>query len=314
MAGRLLRCWLGCLTTLGVVAPFLAGAEGRTHGHDGVPSPPRERMPTPWVSGANRVVLDGRERGLLLDLPSERAPKAPLVLAFHGFTGTPEDLRQKSGLSAAALRRGWVVAYPEGTRDDAGRRFFQVGYQFHRKLPVDDIQAARELATRLVQDLDLNPQAVFVTGFSNGADLSFLLGSRPNPFARAIAPVCGTMMSNWSPFLAGSAQPSVLAVNVVDDPITRWSGDLRNRDGWGAYWGTEDIVQAWVHHLGLVQQGLPTVDGDLRQTRWRGPTGHPEFRFFALQHGGHRWPSTLGEPGRSTAETLVAFFQSQIER
>lgn len=276
MASRLSRCGTGRLTALVVVAPFLAGAEVRPHRHEvGQPFPParpetasssdhpakpgttgpdqggwhglsnarpRERMRTPWVSGANRVVLDGRERRLLLDLPAERPPKAPLVLAFHGFTGTPDDLRQMSGLSAAALRRGWVVAYPEGTRDDAGRRFFQVGYQFHRKLPVDDLQAARELATRLVQDLDLNPQAVFVTGFSNGADLSFLLGSRPNPFARAIAPVCGTMMSNWSPFLAGSAQPSVLAVNAVDDPITRWSGDLRNRDGWGAYWGTEDVV------------------------------------------------------------------------
>lgn len=68
-----------------------------------------------------------------------------------------------------------------------------------------------------------------------------------------------------------------------------------------------------MHHLGLVQQGIPSVDGDLHQTRWRSPTGHPEFRFVALQHGGHRWPSNLGEPGRSTAETLVAFFQSQIE-
>lgn len=270
--------------------------------------------PTPWVSGENRVVLDGRERGLWLDLPPERAPKAALVLAFHGFTGTPGDLRQKSGLSKAALRRGWVVAYPEGTRDDAGRRFFQVGYRFHRNQPVDDVLAARELAARLVQDLGLDSQAVFVTGFSNGADLSFLLGSRPAPFARAIAPICGTMMSDWNPFLAPSAQPSVLAVNVVDDPITRWSGDRRDRDGWGAYWGTEDVVAAWVRHLGLPPEGRVSVDGGIRQTHWRGVTGQPELRFYAIPQGGHRWPETLGDPGRPTAETLMDFFESQRTR
>jgi len=274
----------------------------------------RERLRTPWISGENRVVLDGRERRVQVDLPQERAPKAPLVLAFHGFTGSPEDLRKTSALTAAAQRRGWVVAYPEGTRDGAGRRFFQVGYRFHRHLPVDDVQAARELAGRLVRDLDLDPRAVFVTGFSNGADLGFLLGSRPNSFPRAIAPICGAMMSYWNPFLADSARPSVLAVNVMDDPITRWTGDRKDRDGWGPYRGTEEVVRAWVDHLDLTPDGVPTLEDGIRCTRWARPGGGPELRFFAIQHGGHRWPRTLGEPGRSTAETLLEFFEAQRDR
>ncbi len=274
----------------------------------------RERLRTPWISGENRVVLDGRERRVRIDLPPERAPKAPLVLAFHGFTGSPEDLRQQSGLTAAAARRGWVVAYPEGTRDGSGRRFFQVGYRFHGHLQVDDVQAARELAGRLIRDLDLDPRAVFVTGFSNGADLSFLLGSRPNPFPRAIAPVCGTMMSDWTPFLAPSARPSVLAVNVMDDPITRWDGDRKDRDGWGPYWGTEDVIQAWVAHLGGVPEGAPILEDGIRRSRWVGVDGGSELGFLAVQRGGHRWPRTLGGSGRSTAETLLEFFEAQRDR
>ncbi len=274
----------------------------------------RERQRTAWISGENRVVLDGRERSVLLDLPSERAPKGPLVLAFHGFTGSPGDLRNKSGLTDAALKRGWVVAYPEGTRDDNGHRFFQVGYKFHRKMSVDDVHAAQELAGRLVRDLDLDPRAVFITGFSNGADLSFLLGSRPNPFPKAIAPVCGTMMSDWTPFIADSARPSILAVNAVDDAITRWAGDRQNRDGWGSYWSTDDVIQAWVRHLGIAQDGPPGLAGGIERTLWRGANGRPELRLIAIQRGGHRWPKTLGEPGLSSAETLLEFFQSQRDR
>lgn len=274
----------------------------------------RERQRTPWVSGENRVVLDGRERNILLDLPSNRTPKAPLILAFHGFTGSPGDLRKRCGLTDAALRRGWVVGYPEGTRDRDGHRFFQVGYKFHRGMQVDDIQAARELAGRLVRDLDLDPRAVFVTGFSNGADLGFLLGSRPDAFPRAIAPICGTMMSDWTPFLARSARPSVLAVNAVDDSITRWAGDRRDRDGWGPYWGTEDVIDVWVRHLGLTPDGSPALRDGIRSMRWTGAEGGPEIRFFAVQKGGHRWPTTLGEPGRSTAETLLEFFETQRDR
>ena len=274
----------------------------------------RERQRTAWISGENRVVLDGRERSVLLDLAPERVPKAPLVLAFHGFTGSPGDLRQKSGLTAAALKRGWVVAYPEGTRDDNGHRFFQVGYKFHRKRSVNDVQAAHELAGRLVRVLDLDPRAVFVTGFSNGADLSFFLGSRPNPFPKAIAPVCGTMMADWTPFIADSAHPSILAVNAVDDAITRWAGDRQDRDGWGSYWSTDDVIQAWVRHLGLPQEGPPTLEGGIQRTLWRGANGRPELRLLAIQKGGHRWPKTLGEPGLSSAETLLEFFQSQRDR
>ncbi len=157
----------------------------------------RESNRTAWVDGTNRVALDGRDRTVLLDLPADRKPRAPLLFVFHGFTDSAAVIRATTEFASVARQRGWVVAYPEGSRDAKGRTFFQVGYDFHRDEKVDDVRALRELAGRLARDLDLDARAIFATGFSNGGDLSYYLASQPEPFVAAVAPVGGTMMSSW---------------------------------------------------------------------------------------------------------------------
>lgn len=260
---------------------------------------------TEWRSGANEIRLGGLPRTVLLDLPAGSTAGAPLVLVFHGFTGTAAGVRESSGISPVATKAGWVVAYPEGTRDAQGRRFFNVGYEFHWGETVDDLAAARELAGRLVRDLDLDPRAVFVTGFSNGGDMAYCLAAQPNPWVRAIAPVAGTMMASWAQSFSRPAEVSVLAVNAVDDTVTRWDGDLVNRDGWGAYLGALEVHRRWLGATG----GRPatTLADGARVHRGSNEGNSPETLLYELPRGGHRWPPEL--EGKVTAQHLVEFFR-----
>ena len=41
-----------------------------------------------------------------------------------------------SGMNALADEHGFVVVYPEGTKDDFGNNFFNVGYDFHDEVDV----------------------------------------------------------------------------------------------------------------------------------------------------------------------------------
>lgn len=117
-------------------------------------------------------------------------------MVFHGFTGSAKDVRDFTGFSKVSERHGFVAVYPQGARDSKGKSFFNVGDEFHRDQSVDDVRFARALAERLTRDLRLDSRARFATGFSNGGDMSFLLGTQREPFVAAIAPVGGTMMQS----------------------------------------------------------------------------------------------------------------------
>ena len=268
----------------------------------------RESNRTAWADGTNQVVLDGRNRTVLLDLPEGRKPRAPLLFVFHGFTDSAASIRATTEFASIARQRGWVVVYPEGSRDAKGRTFFQVGYDFHREEKVDDVRAMRELAGRLVRDLDLDARAIFATGFSNGGDMSYYLAAQSEPFVMAVAPVGGTMMSSWGTALRPAARTPVLAVNMVDDTTTRWAGDPMNRDGWGAYLPVEDVRKVWVTGLGLERSDVKELAGGLRRHRaWTAKDGC-EVLLYEIPTGGHRWPVNLGNAGKSTATEIVEFF------
>ena len=273
----------------------------------------RETNRTAWVDGTNEVVLDGRKRRVVLDLPGDlsvvRKPRPPLLFVFHGFTDSPAGIRATTEFAAVARQRGWVVAYPEGSRDAKGRTFFQVGYDFHRSETVNDVRALQELAGRLTRDLDLEPRAVFATGFSNGGDLSFYLAAQPDPFVAAVAPVGGTMMSSWGSGLRPAARIPVLAVNMADDTTTRWLGDPMNRDGWGAYLPVMEVRNAWVSGLGLERSDVKELAGGIRRHRAWTTKDACEVLLYEVPTGGHQWPSNLGDPGKSTATEIVEFFE-----
>lgn len=261
-----------------------------------------------WKSGTHHLTIDGRDRTLILDLPSKLKPGAALVMVFHGFTGSAKDIRDLTGFAKVSEEHGFVAVYPQGTRDSKGKSFFNVGYELHRDQSVDDVAFARSLAALLIRDLRLDPQAVFATGFSNGGDMSFLLGAQRRPFVAAIAPVGGTMMESWAKGFRPAARISVLAVNTRDDKTTLWEGDMKNRDGWGAYLGTEAVMDLWVKGLKCEGSERRDLSRAIQLQRWFTARDDTEARLYALQTGGHHWPGSLGDEHETTAETLWKFF------
>jgi len=289
----------GLLLAFGLVGAFTATAADS----DSTATPT-----SVWKSGPHRLTFDGRDRSFILDVPSKLKPGAPLVMVFHGFTGSAKDVREFTGFAKVSEQHGFVAVYPQGTRDSKGKSFFNVGYEFHRDQSVDDVRFARSLAERLTRDLRLDSRAVFATGFSNGGDISFLLGTQREPFVAAIAPVSGTMMQSWARDFRPAARISVLAVNSRDDKTTLWDGDMNNRDGWGAYLSTESVMDLWVKGLALERSERKNPGKTIQLSHWSTQTDQTETRLYALEVGGHNWPRTLGDESETTAETIWRFF------
>ncbi len=272
-----------------------------------------------WKSGTRTLMVDGRERTFLLDVPKHLQPGAALVLVFHGFTDSAQGVRKKSGFASLAEEYGFVAAYPQGMRDGKGNTFFNVGYSFHQSENVDDVRFARELSARLVRDLELDPDAIFSTGMSNGADMSYLLARQPKAFVRAIAPVAGCMMSSWTNVLSPQTRISVMEVHGTADNTTWWAGDPQDREGWGAYLGTEAVMAFWVRGLALEKSQtteMPAASSGnhraMRLHRWWTTVDNTEVLLYEIPDGGHEWPRYLGAHKRPTAAVIWEFFQAHI--
>ncbi|MDA0661154.1 MAG: prolyl oligopeptidase family serine peptidase [Planctomycetota bacterium] len=274
----------------------------------------RRREESDWWTGRRTLNVDGLRRKYILDVPSDLRPNSPLVMVFHGYTGSATEVRQQVGLTRLAQEHGFVVAYPDGTQDAKDSRFFQVGYAFHHDQEVDDVRFVRQLAAHLVQEFHLDERAVFATGFSNGGDFCYLLASQPKPFVRAVAPVAGTMMAAWGKELLPQARISVLAVNAKDDAITRWDGDLEHRDIWGPYFGVEAVVDFWVQGLALEQASTQQLTQNIRLRAWTTAVDDAEVSQYEFSKGGHSWPGHLGNEDVSTAQEIWRFFEKHLPK
>lgn len=185
------------------------------------------------------------------------------------------DGRELTGFSKVSEQHGFVAVYLEGTRD-----------------------------------LGLDPRAVFATGFSNRGDMSFFLSAQREPFVAAIASVTGTMMASWAKDFRTAARIPVLAVNTRDDKTTLWDGDLNNRDGWGAYLGTEAVLDLCAKGLALERSERVDLTKTIELRRWSTANHATEARLCVLEVGGHHWPRTLGYERETTAEVIWRFFDA----
>ena len=225
------------------------------------------------------------------DLPSS---SVGLIVAMHGYTGSADSIMSYSGLNALADEYGFIVAYPQGTEDQQGNAFFNVGYGFHTDSAVDDVGYILTLVEHLAAKHSIDPLRVYATGMSNGGDMSYLLACKAADVFRAIAPVAGTMMVTTMDDCTPSGPMPVFAINGTADNITRYAGDYYDADGWGAYHSVDQIINLWAGHATAQAQTSTTLnyadDFSISVDRYTAETGTTEIILYRVEGGGHDWP------------------------
>jgi polyhydroxybutyrate depolymerase len=250
-------------------------------------------MPT---SGAYTIDVGGIEREYLLHVPDDVSAGSALVLVLHGYTDTAANVAAYTDFDAVADAEGFVVAYPQGTVDDLGATFFDVGYAFHERR-VDDVGFLRALAVDLVERLDLDPESVFVTGMSNGGDMAYVLVCSDQSWVAAVAPVAGMMLESVAAGCSPTSRTSVLEIHGTADQVTFWDGDPGNVGGWGAYLSQMAAMQFLAEEYGLeqtVEAPIPELseawDRPVVATRWSTAVDDTEVTLLRIEGGAHVWP------------------------
>ena len=261
---------------------------------------------------------DKIDREYLLYTPPGVQENAPLVFVFHGYSGSAVDIMEYSAMNDVADDNGFAVCYPQGTQDDWGNNFFNVGYDFQNNIEVDDVGFIVALAEYLQETHQLSSVNTFSTGMSNGGDFSYLLACQASGTFRAIAPVAGTMMeeiyNNCSPI----ESVPVFETHGTDDDVTYYDGDPQNEDGWGVYLDIPTIIEYWVSQNNVSNLEIDTMPDNvawdnsiIERHIYSSENSTNEVWLYKVINGGHDWPGPSSWGGNmdvNISEEIWEFF------
>ena len=264
---------------------------------------------------------EGLERSFLIYVPKNIKENAPLVVAIHGYTSSAKTLMGYSGINQIADKEGFLVAYPQGTKDSRDNNFFNVGYEFHSDSKVNDVNFIREIVLNLTKDYKLNSKRVFATGMSNGGDMSYLLACTSSDLFTAVAPVAGVMMKDTLENCNPVKKIPIFEIHGTKDSISKFEGDMNNEDKWGAYYDLPSTIEFWVNKHALSEketiqlENKNTEDGTtITFERYWSDESQREVWFYIVNDGNHTWPGMTGLFSRTanqdinSAEEIWKFF------
>ena len=264
---------------------------------------------------------EGLERSFLIYVPTNIKENAPLVVAIHGYTSSAKTLMGYSGINQIADKEGFLVAYPQGTKDSRDNNFFNVGYEFHSDSKVNDVNFIREIVHNLTKDYKLNSKRVFATGMSNGGDMSYLLACTSSDLFTAVAPVAGVMMKDTLENCNPVKKIPIFEIHGTKDSISKFEGDMNNEDKWGAYYDLPSTIEFWVNKHALNEKetiqlkNKNTEDGTtITFERYWSDESQQEVWFYIVNDGNHTWPGMTGLFSRTanqdinSAEEIWKFF------
>lgn len=148
----------------------------------------RAVVSTPRAGGSVHLVsmtYDGRTRDYRLFVPARlRHTRHALLVALHPLNWSAARFERASGLDGRAADNDAVVVYPSGLGHSwaAGTC---CGYAVRQR--VDDVGFLVDVVQHVERRVSIDPGRIAVTGFSNGALMSYrLLCERPDLFRTAV--------------------------------------------------------------------------------------------------------------------------------
>ncbi len=253
---------------------------------------------------AHTLAVDGRTRTYTVYVPSGYSGQqpAPVVVMLHGAGATGPGVIGETAWDRKAEQEGFLAVFPDAVRPDpASPPAYLTNPQLWNdgsdRVPdflrtVDDVRFLDRLLTDLASKYAVDTRAVFLTGFSAGASLTFRAAALlPDRFA-AIAPVAGPCWPLPVVPARRSSMPTLFIAGTAD-PINPWNGGPVSLP-WGTFAQPPLLagLEEWARRNGCAA-GLKPTPGQPGIKVLSCPDGRP-LRAYLVEGLGHMWPG--GQP------------------
>jgi len=258
------------------------------------------------LSGQREVVsleIDGLTRRYVLYRPDDvikSGERMPVVFMLDGRGGTPWTAIKSTGWSAKADKEKFIMVYPEATRvDPSGPLHFLTNPQMWNaglggtdteRPQVDDLKFLRALLDDVARHARIDESRRYMTGFSNGAAMTYRFALTYPGSLAAIAPVAGHCRLR-DEILPGPL-PMISLFGRLD-PLSPYDGGPVNLP-----WGKQEIRPAAIHSIHawavlcghLPDDGQLEVEAGMSRLIYGLPGARDEIQFITVEDLGHVWP------------------------
>jgi polyhydroxybutyrate depolymerase len=237
--------------------------------------------------------------------PPAKSP-GPAIVFLHGTGGSADWVESETGLAAAAKPGGFAFAVPDAlpTNPDQPPRFVTNPQRWNdgSAWPGDPNYKGENDAgflAALIRDLPgrgADSNRISVTGFSNGAGMTFRLAAEYPELVAAIAPVAGLSWVDPLPFdrpiptlfLIGDADPLVpLSGGAVQTP---WGPEVIDRPS------VNSTLERWAAAVGCASFPHELMDGrGVRFQTYEPRRNGARMNAVIIPDLGHHWPGGAGQ-------------------
>lgn len=186
----------------------------------------------------------------------------PAVLVLHGRPSTSADMRERTGMNALADAHGFLAVYPQGN-----------GGLWRPTVSSPDVDFVRSLVGELTQRWHADPERIYVTGYSNGADMAATIGVTLPDVVTAVAPVSPTGQPVQLVRNSGGPMDVILLAGANDRYFDK----------------TERMMTAWREAAGCAESsGGSTGAAPVAVTSWACAEGR-DMEMRVVADRGHAW-------------------------
>lgn len=225
----------------------------------------------------------------------DRKSPVPLLLAFHGYLGQGENMKQLTlnDFDKLSDSDNFIVVYPDGIE-----KSWNIGQGDipAANLNIDDVGFVRALIGDMEMRFNIDSRKIFATGMSNGAYFCNRLGCELSDLIAAIAPVAGEMPKVISPGCSPARPVPAVIFHGTKDPYALYGG---GESGRGIFiLSAEENAKFWAEKnscsLTPVVKNLPNTADDgttVTQISYTNCKGGADVILYKINDGGHTWPS-----------------------
>ncbi|WIM92925.1 PHB depolymerase family esterase [Actinoplanes oblitus] len=212
-------------------------------------------------SGTGTAEIGGRQ--VTVHVPDSYHPDrpAPLVIGLHGYSSDAREFESYMRLTPESDRRGFVYAYPDGTTDDRGNRFWNAtdACCAFSSPETDDSGYLSQLISTMRATYRIDSSRVYLIGHSNGGFMAFRMACEHADQVTAIVSLNG---ASWTD--AARCRPSrpvsVLAVHSSADETIAFGGGQINGV---AYPSAATTITQWLGYDRCAATGRDAAPLDL---------------------------------------------------
>ena len=204
----------------------------------------------------------------------------PVIIQFHGGTGTAQDAYFTSNFDATADEEGILMVYPQA-ETSTGSVWNTIHASEGNKVSSDDFGFIEAIINHLSEDSRIDTSRIYVAGYSNGAAMAYQIACHLNDQIAGFAVMSGNFPLEANYPCNITHETGGLIFNGTDD-------DTRPLEGIPGYAiPVREGAEWWADQNNSIREQT-IQEGNVERTTYVTLSG-TEIQLFIINGGGHVW-------------------------